>query len=159
MASNAHLFGDDIALSVILATDDSREQKRLDRPVRYFDHDFWQQECEDLVLRGNLETFSQKEKMHLALVHTGQRRLFEASPHGKLWGIGLWACDPKNTKTSTVKCATLAATSSKKIAKISSRKATLRHSHKKMRYPLRLGILANAASPKPDPMINRGAPA
>ena len=33
--------------------------------------------------------------MHLALIHTGDRRLAEASPHGSLWGIGLSACDPR----------------------------------------------------------------
>ena len=41
MASKARLFGDDKALSVILASDDPREQKRLGRHVRHFDHDFW----------------------------------------------------------------------------------------------------------------------
>ena len=36
----------------------------------------------------------------------------------------------------------------KKIANILPREATLRHSHKKMRYALPLDILANTASPK-----------
>ena len=76
------------------------------------------------------------------------RRLAEASPHDKLWGIGPTACDPESTNASTVMCATLATTSCKKIANISSRAATWRHSHKKMRYALSLDILANAASPK-----------
>ena len=70
MASKARLFGDDTALSAILASDDPREQKRLGRHVRHFNHDFWQQECESSVLRGNLAKFSQNEKMRLALVHT-----------------------------------------------------------------------------------------
>ena len=70
MASKARPFGDDTALSAILASDDPREQKRLGRLVRPFDHDFWQQECENSVLRGNLAKFSQNEKMRLALVHT-----------------------------------------------------------------------------------------
>ena len=70
MASKARLFGDDTALSAILASDDPREQKRLARHVRHFDHDFWQQECENSALRGNLSNFSQNEKMRLALVHT-----------------------------------------------------------------------------------------
>ena len=96
--------------------------------------------------------------MHLALIQTGDRRLAEASPHDKLWGIGPSACDLESTNASTVKCATLATTSCKKIASISSREATLRHSHKKMRYALPLDILANAASPKLA-MINCGAPA
>ena len=76
------------------------------------------------------------------------RRLAEASPHGKLWGIGLSACDPESTNASTVICATLATTSCKKIANISPRETKLRHSHKKMRYALPLDILANTASPK-----------
>ncbi|CAN0166785.1 unnamed protein product, partial [Ascophyllum nodosum] len=69
-SSNACLFGDDLALSAILATDDPREQTRLDRHVRHFEHDFWQQECENSALRGNLAKFSQNEIMHPALVHT-----------------------------------------------------------------------------------------
>ena len=76
------------------------------------------------------------------------RRLTEASSHYKLWGIGLTAYDPESTNASTVMCATLATTSCKKIANISSRAATWRHSHKKTRYALSLDILANAASPK-----------
>ena len=84
MVSNACLFGDDLALSAIFATDDLRERKRLDRHVRYFDHEFWQQECEHLVFQGNLAKFSLNEKIFLALVHTVQRRLPEASPHDKL---------------------------------------------------------------------------
>ena len=102
MASNARLFGDDLALSAILATDDPREQKCLDRHIRHFDHDFWQQECEHLVLRGNLAKSSQNDEIRLALGHIDQRRLPEASPHGKLWGIGLRACDPESTNASTV---------------------------------------------------------
>ena len=93
MTSKARLFGDDSALSAILATDDPREQKRLGRQIRHFDHESWQQECENIVLQGNLAKFSQNVEMRQALMHTGQRRLAEASPHEKLWGIGLSACD------------------------------------------------------------------
>ena len=70
MASKARLFGDDTALSATLASDDPREQKRVGRHVRHFDHDFWQQECENSSLRGNLTKFSRNEKMRPALVHT-----------------------------------------------------------------------------------------
>ena len=102
MASNARLFGDDLALSAILATDDPRAQKCLDRNIRHFDHDFWQQECVHSVLRGNLAKSSQNDEIRLALGHIDQRRLPEASPHDKLWGIGLSACDPESTNASTV---------------------------------------------------------
>ena len=80
MASKARLFGDDSALSAILATDDPREQKRIGRQIRHFDYESWQQKCENIVLQGNLAKFSQNDEMRLALMHTGQRRLAEASP-------------------------------------------------------------------------------
>ena len=84
MASKACLFGDDTALSTILASDDPREQKRLGRQVCHFDHDLWHTECENIVLHGNLAKFSQNEEMQLALTRTGDRRLAEASPHDNL---------------------------------------------------------------------------
>ena len=130
MVSKARLFGDDLALSAILATDDPRVQKRLDRHVRHFYQGFWQQEREHLVLRGNLAKFSQNEKMRLALVHSGQRRFADASPHDKLWGIGLSACDPESINASTITCTILTTTSGKKITNISVREATLQFSHK-----------------------------
>ena len=95
MASKARLFGDDTALSAILASDDPREQKRLGRQVRHLDYKLWQSECENIVLHGNLAKFSQNEEMQLALIGTGDRRLAEASLHDNLWGIGLSARDPR----------------------------------------------------------------
>ena len=100
MALKARLFGDDSALSAILATEDPREQKRIGRQIRHFDHEPWQQQCENIVLQGNLAKFSQNDEMRLALMHTGQRRLAEASPHDKLRGIGLSACDYRASSPS-----------------------------------------------------------
>ena len=91
-ASKTRLFGDDSALSVILATDDPREQKCIGRQVRHFDQELWQQQCENVVLQGNLAKFSQNEDKRRALLHTGRRRLAEASLHDNLWGIGLKGC-------------------------------------------------------------------
>ena len=95
VASKVRLFGDDTALSAILASDDPREQKRLGRHVRHFDHELWQSDYENIVLHDNLAKFSQNKEMHLALIQTGDRHLAEASPHHNLWGIGLSACDPR----------------------------------------------------------------
>ena len=44
MVSKARLFGDDTALTAILATDDPQEQKRIGRQVRHFDQEWWQQQ-------------------------------------------------------------------------------------------------------------------
>ena len=95
VASKARLFGDGTALSAIFASDHPREQKRLGRQVRHFDHALWPTECENIVLHGNLAKFSQNEEMRLVLMRTGDRRHAEASPHDNLWGIGLSACDPR----------------------------------------------------------------
>ena len=93
MASKARMFADDSTLSAILATDDPREHKRLGRQVRHFDHDSCLHERENIALRGNMTNFSQNEDLRLTLLHTGQRRLAEASPYDNLWGIGLKASD------------------------------------------------------------------
>ena len=95
MASKVRLFGDDTALSAILASDDPREQNRLGRQVCHFDPELWQSECENIVLRGNFANVSQNEEMYLALIQTGDHHLVEASPHDNLWGKGLSACDPR----------------------------------------------------------------
>ena len=70
MASKARLFGDDTALSAILASDDPREQKSLGRQVRRFDPKLWRPECENIVPHGNFAKFSQNEEMQLALIKT-----------------------------------------------------------------------------------------
>ena len=63
--------------------------------MRHFDPAVWQDECETTVFRGNLAKFSQNEEMRVALEHTGARRIAEASPLDKVWGIGLDASDPR----------------------------------------------------------------
>jgi len=40
-------------------------------------------------VRGNIAKFSQNEHLKQVLIGTGQRRLVEASPLDKIWGIGL----------------------------------------------------------------------
>ena len=95
MASKARSFGDDTALLAILASTDPRELKRLGRQVRHVDPAVWQYKCKTIVLRGNLAKFSQNEEMRVALEHTGARRIAEASPHDKVWGIDLDASDPR----------------------------------------------------------------
>ena len=65
MASKARLFGDDTALSAILASDDPREQKRLGRQVSHFDPALWQSACENIVLHGNLGNFPKTRRCTL----------------------------------------------------------------------------------------------
>ena len=48
----------------------------------------------DIVIRGNVAKFSQNEVLRTKLLETGDRRMVEASPLDKIWGIGLAANDP-----------------------------------------------------------------
>ena len=101
MASKARLFGDDSTLSAIFATDDPREHKRFGRQVRQFDNDTWLHERENIAFRGDLAKFSQNENLRLALLHTGEHRLAEASPYDNIWGIGLRASDHRASSPHT----------------------------------------------------------
>ena len=101
MASKAHLFGDDSTLSAILATDDPREHKCLGRQVYHFDHKTWLHERENIAFRGNLAKFAQNENLRLALLHTGECRLAEASTYDNIWDIGLRASNYRASSPHT----------------------------------------------------------
>lgn len=102
MAEKARLFGDDQALEQILEAEDPRTQKRLGRLVEGFDADEWEQDqdngrpyCWNVVWRGTMAKFSQNPHLLEDLLATGGTTLVEASPHDRIWGIGLRAGDPR----------------------------------------------------------------
>ena len=45
----------------------------------------------DIVVRGNYYKFSQNSELKEKLLKTGERRLIEAAPNDKVWGIGFLA--------------------------------------------------------------------
>ena len=67
MASKARLFGDDTALSAILASNDPREQKGLGRCVRHFDHEQWQSHAKTLYYMSTLQNFPKTRRCTLPL--------------------------------------------------------------------------------------------
>ena len=94
MAEKARLFGDtEIALQ-IMNSDNPRHQQQLGKQVTGFDQDRWIAERCNIVFRGNVAKFTQNRKLQDALLETGDRRLVEASPTDKIWGIGMAANDP-----------------------------------------------------------------
>ena len=81
------------------------------------------------------------------------RRLAGACPHEKLWGIGLGACDPRQSCTPLWP---------RPLAKgLRTYRPARQHYDilTKMRYASPLDILENLASPKLASMINCGVPA
>jgi ribA/ribD-fused uncharacterized protein len=65
------------------------DAKRLGRKVKPFDAKFWDQNCENVVLRACLMKFHQNPELRSYLLCLGDSVIAEASPHDRIWGIGL----------------------------------------------------------------------
>ena len=63
--------------------------------MRNFDEALWTEHRASIVFDGNLAKFSQNAALASFLLDTKDRVLVEASPVGRIWGIGL-AEDDKN---------------------------------------------------------------
>jgi hypothetical protein len=94
MAEKARLFGDTENQQQILKSDSPRDQKKLGKQVAGFNKDRWVAERCKIVFRGNLAKFTQNEELKSRLLETGNRRMVEASPIDKIWGIGFAADNP-----------------------------------------------------------------
>ena len=94
MAAKARLFGDREALADVLAAPSPAEAKAIGRRVRGYDEARWAAARFDAVVRGNVAKFAQHHEIGALLDATEPRVLVEASPHDRVWGIGLDASDP-----------------------------------------------------------------
>jgi ribA/ribD-fused uncharacterized protein len=94
MAEKARLFGDLDMEQTILDARHPGEAKKCGRLVKGFDHKVWDDNKFDIVVRGNLAKFSQHDGLRQYLLDTGDRILVEASPHDRIWGLGLGKKDP-----------------------------------------------------------------
>lgn len=95
MYAKALLFGDRETALRILAAETPREHQALGREVRGFDESIWVLFREGIVYAGNYTRFSQHADQRELLFATRGTTLVEASPHDRVWGIGLTAEDPR----------------------------------------------------------------
>jgi ribA/ribD-fused uncharacterized protein len=95
MYGKAQLFADAATAAEILAADHPRQHKALGRKVTPFDDATWRRNREAIVLAGNRAKFTQNPALLAQLLATRGTTLVEASPHDKIWGIGLAANDPR----------------------------------------------------------------
>ena len=92
MVRKALLFGDaEKAREILGVPDDMGAVKALGRQVRNFDEAVWVGARQGIVLEGNMHKFGQNEELRAKLLATGTRRLVEASPRDRVWGIGFGA--------------------------------------------------------------------
>ncbi|MFD2329098.1 NADAR family protein [Cohnella sp. GCM10020058] len=89
MAEKARLFGDADAIRKIMSASQPKEMKALGRAVKHFQSTVWEQNCYEIVKRGNYAKFSQNRRLREFLKSTKDLILVEASPFDRIWGIGL----------------------------------------------------------------------
>ncbi|SVE20109.1 uncharacterized protein METZ01_LOCUS472963, partial [marine metagenome] len=66
-----------------------REAKALGRQVRNFNEELWLQHRSQIVESVSLAKFGSDDDLAAYLLSTGAHVLVEASPHDRVWGIGL----------------------------------------------------------------------
>jgi len=92
MAEKARLF-DKSMVEEILNAETTKEVKELGRKVKNFDSELWCEKSFDVVVKGNMEKFTQNSELKEFLLSTDEMVLVEASPYDKVWGIGMLATD------------------------------------------------------------------
>lgn len=92
MVKKALLFKDaEKAREILEVPDDMGAVKALGREVKNFDEARWVSARKGIVLEGNLHKFRQNEELKAKLLATGRKRIVEASPRDRIWGIGFGA--------------------------------------------------------------------
>ncbi len=94
MSEKAKLFNDQEIYQLILKDNVQAKIKKLGRQVKNFNKEIWDKNKENIVVNGNVLKFSQNEDLKDFLIETGDKILVEASPHDKIWGIGMDANNP-----------------------------------------------------------------
>ncbi len=89
MAGKARVFEDEEHWEQIIACETAAEAKKLGRQVRNFQAHIWEKHRCDIVTQGNLLKFGQHQTLNDYLLGTQARVLVEASPHDRIWGIGM----------------------------------------------------------------------
>lgn len=94
MFYKAIFFKDHEIAAKILKETHPKVQKKLGRQVKNFDIEAWARVAKSIVYVGSEEKYTQNPKLCKELTATYPLTLVEASPHDKIWGIGLGENDP-----------------------------------------------------------------
>lgn len=89
MAEKARLFKDKIALQNIMNATHPKTIKAEGRKIKNFNNEIWNNHKYDIVLNGTRHKFHQNSNLSEKLLATVDKKLVEASPYDKIWGIGL----------------------------------------------------------------------
>jgi len=92
MYQKALLFSDHDSAAKILLEKNPKKNKELGRAIKNFNTDLWEQHRDKIVEEGSYSKYMyslhEKEDLKAMLLATGDRRLVEASPFDRIWGVG-----------------------------------------------------------------------
>ena len=94
MWEKARFFRDEEMAELILHTQNPKDAKALGRKVRGFDTERWMVGSYAYMVAVNYAKYSQNPRLRDKLLATGDKTLVEASPHDKIWGIGMSENNP-----------------------------------------------------------------
>ena len=97
MWRKAMLFEDLETADKILATDSPEEAKKLGRQVKNFQQEQWDAACKQIVYEGNYAKFSQNPELLEQLLATVGTLIVETNPRDRIWGIGMFEREAKQT--------------------------------------------------------------
>jgi ribA/ribD-fused uncharacterized protein len=86
--SKARQFGDATTQAKILKTPSPKTVKSLGKKVQGFKEDEWNEKKDQVMAAALKAKFIQHPELLQKLRETGTRRIAEADPRGKYWGIG-----------------------------------------------------------------------
>lgn len=89
MWHKAVVMGDLDSAEKIMAEPTARGCKALGRAVEGYDDVLWTAKRADIMVRILVAKFGQNEALREVLLATGERGIAEASPHDRVWGIGI----------------------------------------------------------------------
>lgn len=95
MWAKAQLFGDKDSSRLILAEKNPAKAKELGRGVKGFNPTHWDINKEFLMYEVNLAKYSQFNDYKTVLLSTGEKQLVEVNGKDTIWGVGLYANDPR----------------------------------------------------------------
>jgi len=94
MYCKAICFGDEVAATNILSTDDASQIKALGRQVSNYVEHIWKGIRQIVVYEGLLAKFSQNEDLKDKLKSTGEAILAECAVKDLIWSVELSMIDP-----------------------------------------------------------------
>lgn len=89
MHRKALLFGDMAAANDIIRCPNPLVCKKIGRKVKGFDDDRWRRWVESNLVHILYQKFAQNPLFAEALIATGDKMIFEASPYDEIWGTGV----------------------------------------------------------------------